>query len=58
MDRHNREGLQKGMRKLLGMMDTFIILIMVMIFHESIDVKTYQSVYFKCVVYCMSIISR
>ena len=41
------EGFPKGMRKLLGEMDIFITLIVVMVSQMHTCVKTYQVVYFK-----------
>ena len=44
-----RNGLPRGTRKLLGMMDMLIILIMVIVSWLYKQAKTYQVVYFKYV---------
>lgn len=51
-EREGQVGFQGEMRKLLGVMDIFIILLFVVWYT---NVQAYQIIYFKNVVYCMSI---
>ena len=47
VDRGGREGLPRGMGKLLGVMDVFIILTVAMVSWEYTYVKTDQILYFE-----------
>lgn len=46
-----RDQLHMGTRKLLGMVDMSVILILVMFSHVYAYLKTYSMVYFKNIVY-------
>lgn len=56
--RERWEGFKREMRKILGVMDIFIILIVVMVSWVHTYTKANQIIYFKYAVYCISIIPQ